>query len=71
MARAEVTARAIVHFHQLPNQYVLSISALLRYGTTITVKKNRFGFSVLGKQFSKKGGYPLSKPLNLEGGAKG
>jgi hypothetical protein len=58
ITHAEVTARDIASFHQMPGTFVPTISALLNFLQRNHIRKSRYGFFVSGTQASRKSGYP-------------
>ena len=69
MSRAEVTARDIASFHQMPGTCVPPISALLNFLQRNHIRKGRYGFFVSGTQASRKSGYPRHFIIELMGKA--
>ncbi len=63
--RAEVTARDIASFHQMPGTCVPTISALLNFLQRNHLRKERYGFFISGTQSSRKSGYPRHFTIEL------
>jgi hypothetical protein len=68
--RADVTARDIASYHQMPGTDVPPISALLNFLQRNHVRKERYGFFVSGIQASRKTGYPRHFTIELMDGAR-
>ena len=64
ITQAEVTARDIASFHQMPGTCVPTISALLNFLQRNHLRKKRYGFFVSGTQVCRKSGYP--RHFNIE-----
>jgi len=65
LTRADVTARDIASFHQMPGTFVPTISALLNFLQRNHLRKGRYGFFVSGTQASRKSGYPRIFTIEL------
>jgi hypothetical protein len=65
ITRAEVTARDIASFHQMPGTCVPAISALLNFLQRNHLRKGRYGFYVSGTQALRKSGYPHRFTIEL------
>lgn len=71
MTRADVTARDIAQFHQLPEKAVYSISATLNFLYNNRIRDSSFGFYIMGSQPYKKNDYPHRYSLRLIEGNPG
>jgi hypothetical protein len=71
LMRADVTARDIVQFHQLPGKAVYSISATLNFFYNNRIRDSRFGFYIAGSRPFKKSDYPHHYVVHLMEGCPG
>jgi hypothetical protein len=62
---AEVTARDIASYHQMPGTCVPTISALLNFLQRNHLRKKRYGFFVSGTQACRKTSYPHRFTIEL------
>jgi hypothetical protein len=71
ITHAEITAREIAKYHHLPGETCRSISAFLNYLYTNRIRKEGFGFYILGTLPFAKSGYPHRFTIELIDGARG
>jgi hypothetical protein len=71
ITRADVTARDIAQFHQLPGKSVYSISATLNFLYNNRIRDTHFGFYIKGTHAFKKSDYPHHYTVQLIEGATG
>lgn len=65
ITRAEVTARDIVSYLQMPGTRVPSISALLNFLQRNHIRNRRYGFFVSGTPAFRRSGYPRRYRIEL------
>jgi hypothetical protein len=65
VTEADVTAREIAQFHQLPGNAVYSISAMLNFLYNNRIRDSRFGFYITGSRPYKKSDYPHHYTVRL------
>jgi hypothetical protein len=68
ITRAEVTARDIATFYQMPATGVPSISALLNFLQRNHIRNRRYGFFITGTQASRRSDYPHHFMIELMDG---